>query len=82
MSSEPVTATVFRRPDPKSTTGEKRWVAEFVKRGKTVALKLADTDPWNFDLENGLPVTVEVHSTGRRCKVISRLRNNKRYVKI
>ena len=57
--------------DPLESTGPGQWTP----------LQINAPDPWNFDLEQNLPVEIEV--TGpTTCKILKRRRNNKRYVQI
>ena len=58
---------------------EMSWFADV--DGSKVSYQVSDTDAWNYDVENGLPVRIQV--TGElTCKIVTRLRQNKRYVQI
>ena len=70
-------AKMHRRQD--ASRGGMAWFAD-VDSGK-VSYQVSDTDAWNYDVENGLPVRIQV--TGKlTCKIVTRLRQNKRYVQI
>jgi glucose dehydrogenase len=74
-----ITATARRRFDPQQA--KDAWFADHEIRKRLVSFQITDNDAWDFDIENNLPIQVEI--TGKvTCRILARLKNNKRYVRI
>lgn len=80
------TATANRRFNPE--IGRDSWFADVELKRRIVSLLISDgstdttdNDAWDFDIENNLPVRIQVTGKGV-CKILARLRNNKKYVRI
>jgi hypothetical protein len=70
-----IDAVIKRKNDP--DTGESFWVAAYDQ----AEARVSAVDAWNSDISNDLPVRIKVTSPST-CRIITRLRNNKRFVKI
>ncbi len=72
-------ATCRRRDCPERQ--DRAWFADVdLGDGKTASYQIHAPDPWDFNIEAELPVRISVD--GKSCRILARLKNNKRYVRI